>query len=94
MKILFLFIYLTIIFYRTALDLNNVLNKYTIQIKQDNASKLKLTDRIEIKNQLKNKIFREVEGFRNTGKDFTMLRKLDKGDMNRIVNQIKARLGF
>jgi hypothetical protein len=43
---------------------------------------------------LKNKIFREVEGFRNTGKDFTMLRKVDKGDMNRIVNQIKRRLGF
>ena len=41
----------------------------------DNASKLKLTDRIEIKKQLKNKIFRELEGFRNTGKDFTLLNK-------------------
>ena len=60
----------------------------------DNASKLKLTDRIEIKKQLKNKIFRELEGFRNTGKDFTLLNKVDKGDMNRIVNQVKARLGF
>jgi hypothetical protein len=74
--------------------LSNVLNKYTIQIKMDNASKLKLTDRIEIKKQLKNKIFRELEGFRNTGKDFTLLNKVDKGDMNRIVNQVKARLGF
>ncbi len=74
--------------------MSNVLNKYTIQIKMDNASKLKLTDRIEIKKQLKNKIFRELEGFRNTGKDFTLLNKVDKGDMNRIVNQVKARLGF
>ena len=74
--------------------MSNVLNKYTIQIKMDNASKLKLSDRIEIKKQLKNKIFRELEGFRNTGKDFTLLNKVDKGDMNRIVNQVKARLGF
>lgn len=76
------------------MNLSNVLNRYQIQIKKDNASKLKLTDRIEVKKQLKNKIFREVEGFRNTGKEFTMLRKVSKGDMHRIVNQIKARLGF
>jgi len=43
---------------------------------------------------LKNKIFREVEGFRNSGKEFTALRKVSKGDMHKIVNQIKARLGF
>ena len=70
------------------------MNRYTIQLKKEAASKLKLTDRIEVKKQLKNKIFREVEGFRNTGKEFTMLKKVSKGDMNRILNQIKARLGF
>jgi len=87
-------IYYIILFYRTALNLSNVLNRYTVQIKKDAASKLKLTDRIEVKKQLKNKIFREVEGFRNTGKEFTLLKKVSKGDMNKIVNQIKARLGF
>lgn len=70
------------------------MNRYTVQLKKDAARKLKLTDRIQVKKQLKNKIFREVEGFRNTGKEFTLLRKVSKGDMHRIVNQIKARLGF
>lgn len=70
------------------------MNKYTIQLKKEAASKLKLTDRIALKKQLKNKIFREVEGFRNTGKQFTLLNKVSKGDLKRIVNQIKARLGF
>jgi len=74
--------------------LSNVLNRYTVQIKKDEAKKLKLTDRLEVKRELKNKIFREVEGFRNTGKEFTLLKKIDKKDMLRIVNQIKARLGF
>ena len=70
------------------------MNRYTIQLKKEAASKLKLTDRIEVKKQLKNKIFREIEGFRNTGKEYTMLKKVSKGDMNRIVNQIKVRTGF
>lgn len=74
--------------------LSNVLNKYSLQIKKDNMKKLKLTDRIEIKKQLKKKLFREVEGFRNTGKEYTLLRKVGKKDMNAIVNQIKNRLGF
>ena len=74
--------------------MSNVLNRYTVQIKKDEAKKLKLTDRLEVKRELKNKIFREVEGFRNTGKEFTLLKKIDKKDMLRIVNQIKARLGF
>jgi hypothetical protein len=43
---------------------------------------------------LKNKIFREVEGFRNTGKDFTLLNKVDKGDIKSIVSQVKSRLGL
>lgn len=74
--------------------MNTVLNRYTIQIKKDNAAKLKLVDRLQLKNQLKNKIFREVEGFRNAPKDFQMLRKVDSGDMKKIVSQIKTRLGF
>ena len=63
---------------KTALNLSNTLNKYIFQIKKENASKLKLTDQNKVKKQLKNKIFREVEGFRNTGKEFNLLRKVSK----------------
>merc|ERR1712032_1027799 len=79
---------------KTALNLSNTLNKYIFQIKKENAKKLKLTDRMKVKKQLKNKIFREVEGFRDTGKSFYLLRKVSKGDLKKIVKQIKARLGF
>merc|ERR1712210_221114 len=58
---------------KTAIDLSSTLNKYTLQIKKDNAKKLKLTDRISVKKQLKTKIFKEVEGFRSSGKEFTLL---------------------
>ena len=55
---------------------------------------MKLTDRMEVKKQLKNKIFREVEGFRDNGKKYTLLREVSKGDLHKILNKIKARLGF
>ena len=87
-------IYSTNYLYRTALNLSNVLNKYTLQMKKDAASKLKLVDRIAVKKQLKNKIFREVEGFRNSGKEFTLVKKVSKGSMKKIVGDIKKRLGI
>lgn len=79
---------------KTAINLSNTMNKIALQIKKENASKLKLTDRIKVKNQLKHKIFREVEGFRDTGKAYTLLRKVNRKDLRKILNQIKARLGF
>jgi hypothetical protein len=68
------------------------LTNYSLQIKKDSIKKLRLTDRIEVKKQLKEKILREIEGFRNTGKDFTLLNKVSKEDLNRIFNKIKVRL--
>jgi len=79
---------------KTAIDLSSTLNKYTLQIKKDNAKKLKLTDRISVKKQLKSKIFREVEGFRDEGKKYPLIYKVDKGSMKKIVSDIKNRLGF
>ena len=63
-------------------------------MKKDAATKMKLVDRIAVKKQLKNKIFREVEGFRNTGNEFTLVNKVSKDTMKKLVGQIKNRLGF
>jgi hypothetical protein len=76
------------------LKLDSILQKYSLKLKQDELAKLKLVDRVEIKRQLKNKIFREVEGLRSTGKEYTELSKVNPSDMKRIVNEIKTRLGF
>ena len=65
-----------------------------MKLKHDESSKLRLVDRVAIKRQLKNKIFKEVEGFRSTGKEYTELSKVNPGDMSKIVNEIKRRLGF
>ena len=83
-----------ILFFRTALNLSNTLNKYIFQIKKENAQKMKLTDQNKVRKQLKNKIFREVEGFRDTGKAYTLLRNVSRGDLKKIIMQIQARLGF
>lgn len=76
------------------MKLDDILQKYSLKLKHDELSKLKLVDRIEIKKQLKSKIFNEVEGFRSTGKEFTELSKVNSGDMKKIVNEIKKRLGY
>jgi len=74
--------------------LNNILQKYTLKLKKDQLSKLKLADRVEIKRQLKSKIYKELEGFRSTGKEYTELSKVNPSDLKRIVNEIKKRVGI
>lgn len=70
------------------------MQKYTLKLKKDQLSKLKLADRVEIKRQLKSKIYKELEGFRSTGKEYTELSKVNPSDLKRIVNEIKKRVGI
>ena len=57
-------------------------------------SKLSLTDRVEIKNQLKSKLLREIEGFRVGGGEYSEVKKLDEKDLKKITTQIKHKLGY
>jgi len=74
--------------------LNNLLQKYTLKLKKDALSKIGLVDRVEIKKELKEKLAREVEGFRTSGSQYAYVSKVDPSDLKRIVGQIKKKLGY
>jgi len=74
-------------------SLDNLLNKYTVKMKKAELSKIKLVDRVEIKKQLKEKLLREVEGFRNAGNQFTKIKDVDPADLSKIIKEIEHRLG-
>jgi len=77
-----------------GMKLNNLLQKYTMKLKRDQLSKLKLVDRVQIKNELKAKLSKEVEGFRTAGSEYLDVEKVDPIDLKRIVTQIKKKLGY
>ena len=56
---------------------------------QRSLKKIKLVDRVEIKNELKAKLLREVEGLRTNGNQFSHVSKVDPSDLLQIVKQIK-----
>jgi hypothetical protein len=74
--------------------LNKLLEQYTLKMKKDELKKLRLADRVEIKNELKQKLFKEIQGFRIKGDQFKEVDKVDKSDILKIVNQIKKKLGY
>ena len=49
-------------------------------------------DSAEIKKQLKDNIYREVQGLRSSGSNFNLLSKVDKRDLMRMVHDIKKEL--
>jgi hypothetical protein len=74
--------------------LNSLLERYTLKMKKDDLKKIKLADRVEIKNELKQKLFKEIQGFRVKGDQFKEVDKVDKSDLQKIVNSIKKKLGY
>jgi len=55
-------------------------------------SKISLMDSAEIKKQLKDNIYREVQGLRSSGSNFNLLSKVDKRDLMRMGHDIKKGL--
>ncbi len=54
---------------------------------------LKLSDSIEIKKILVDKIQREMQGFRTSPSEYKELDQVNPEDIYRIINNIKAKLG-
>ncbi len=77
---------------QAGVKLETLLERYTLKIKKDQMSKLSLRDSAEIKKQLKDNIYREVQGLRSSGSDFNLLSKVDKHDLMRMVHDIKKEL--
>jgi len=75
------------------LKLSNLNNHYTTKIRRDQLSTLKLSDVITIKNTLRTKLHREIQGFRSAPTQYAELDRVNPADIQIIMKNIKLALG-
>ena len=71
-----------------------MLSKFEVTVKKSELSKMKLADVITIKNQLREKLLKDIQGIRTSSKKYSEIKKVDPKDIKSIVNQIKQKLGY
>jgi len=69
-------------------------NYYQTKLKTSELSKLKLSDTIIIKNKLKEKILKEIQGIRTSPNQYQELDKVNQIDIQIIMKDIKLSLGL
>ena len=69
-----------------------VLSHYTEKLHKDQLSELKLADIVTVKAMLRDKLHREIQGFRSTPSDYKELEKINPEDVEKVINQIKLKL--
>ena len=74
------------------MKLTNLNNYYTTQIKRTKLSGLKLSEVITMKTLLRNKILKEIQGFRTASADYAELDKVNKQDVELVMKKIKYEL--
>merc|ERR1712193_413280 len=77
-----------------AVKMNNVLFRYEQRFTKDNMARLKLADEIDIKNLLREKLHRELQGFRTSTAEYQELDKVNPDDIVNIVQQINSIIGY
>ncbi len=76
------------------MKLSNLNNYYQTKLKTSELSKLKLSDTIIIKNKLKEKILKEIQGIRTSPNQYQELDKVNQIDIQIIMKDIKLSLGL
>lgn len=75
------------------MKLTNLNNYYTTKVKRDQLSSLKLSDVITVKNVLRNKILKEMQGLRTAPADYPELENVNPLDIQIIMKEIKVQMG-
>lgn len=79
---------------KLAIRLNNIVHKYEAKALNDQKSKsLKLADQITVKELLKDKIHREIQGVRIPSSDYSELDQVNPADIERISLEVSSKLG-
>ena len=73
--------------------LSNLNNYYSTKVKRDQLSSMKLSDVITVKNLLRNKILREMQGLRTASADYPELENVNPLDIQIIMKEIKIQMG-
>jgi len=69
-----------------------VLTGYEERLKKDKVAHLKLADKVEVKNQLKSKLIKEIEGFRTRPNEYAALQVVDKETIKNVVENVMRKL--
>lgn len=76
-----------------AIKLHQILGNYEAKMRKEQLSKLKLADEVTIKNLLRDKIQRELQGFRTSPGEYKELEVVNPADIAHIMNEIKLKIG-
>jgi hypothetical protein len=76
-----------------AVKLHNLLGNYETKLRNDQMSQLKLADEVTIKQILRDKLHRELQGFRTSPGEYKELEKVNPADIANVIQNIKAKLG-
>lgn len=79
---------------KVALRLNNLLERYHNKMIQDaKGQKLRLANEITLKNLLRDKIAREMQGFRISSEEFKELEQVNPQDIQKIYSAVEKKIG-
>ena len=74
-----------------AVLLHNLSLKYDTEIARKNAD-LQIADEVTLKKMLKEKVYKEIQGFRTYPQEYTELDKVIPDDIKNVIVQIKQKL--
>jgi hypothetical protein len=78
---------------KLALKLNNLLNRYIKKMSEDQHKGIRLSDEISLKNLLRDKLHREMQGLRVSNDEYKELEQLNTSDVQKIYDSVHAKLG-
>jgi hypothetical protein len=77
-----------------AVRLFKLLGNYENKLKKNVLSNLKLADEITVKNILRDKLHREIQGFRTSPGEYLELEMINPADVTQVIQTIKNKLGL
>lgn len=73
-----------------AIKLNNLLASYETKLRKEALSKMKLSDEITLKELLRDKLHREMQGFRTSPGEYKDLDLVNPADIAKIISDVKV----
>jgi hypothetical protein len=76
-----------------AIKMRNLMANYEGKMRKEELSKLKLADEVTIKNLLRDKLQRELQGFRTSSQEYKELEVVNPSDITKIIHDIRLKIG-
>lgn len=74
-----------------AVLMHNLSLKYQAEIQRQNSA-VQIADEVTLKKMLKEKLYKEIQGFRTFPSEYQELEKVDQNDIHLIVNSVQQKL--